>query len=212
MGHGLAHGSANGLAYGSALVDKDDSLVEEMSPVKAKKPLKLASKAKRVIPRIMSHQKTGQRPKRSCCVELDAMCQKMPRKETNYKSGSCDLNVYPKACAKYKLMYRHDFTLEACSNLLKDHQGWLVVEMPSVYKNTKGRKKSKTFEITSGSAYGDFNLDNEADESEEETQQHRSMGPDHSKAKKKSSGSSHEGSSSFVDLVDDKFFNIKAKK
>nr|GEW29281.1 hypothetical protein [Tanacetum cinerariifolium] len=184
MGHGSAHGLANGLAYGSAPVNEDDSLVEEMLPVKAKKPLKRASKAKRVIPRIRSHQKTRQRQKRSCCVELDAMCQKMPRKET----------------------------LEACWNLLKDHQGWLEVEMPSFYKNTKGRKKSKTFEITSGSASGGFNLNNEADESEKETQQHRSMGPDRLKAKKKSFASSHEGSSLFVDLVADKFFNIKEKK
>ncbi|GKC23568.1 hypothetical protein Tco_1025718, partial [Tanacetum coccineum] len=43
MGHGSAHGSA----HDSALVDDDDSPVEEMSPVKAKKPLKCASKAKK---------------------------------------------------------------------------------------------------------------------------------------------------------------------
>ncbi|GJS51591.1 hypothetical protein Tco_0624953 [Tanacetum coccineum] len=40
MGHGLAHDSAYGLAHGSALVDddEDDYPIEEMSPVKAKKP------------------------------------------------------------------------------------------------------------------------------------------------------------------------------
>ncbi|GJX92466.1 hypothetical protein Tco_0345792 [Tanacetum coccineum] len=37
------------------------------------------------------------------------------------------------------------------------------------------------------------------------------MGRDRSKAKKKSSTSSREGSSSFVDLVADKFMNIKSK-
>nr|GEW50764.1 hypothetical protein [Tanacetum cinerariifolium] len=42
MGRGSAHGSA----YGSAPVD-DDSLVEEMSPVKAKKASKRASRAKK---------------------------------------------------------------------------------------------------------------------------------------------------------------------
>ncbi|GJT55957.1 hypothetical protein Tco_0991011 [Tanacetum coccineum] len=36
------------------------------------------------------------------------------------------------------------------------------------------------------------------------------MGHDRSKAKKKSSTSSREGSSSFVDLVADKFMNIKS--
>ncbi|GJU89459.1 hypothetical protein Tco_1301882, partial [Tanacetum coccineum] len=45
---------------------------------------------------------------------------------------------------------------------------------------------------------------NEVDEFEEEAQEHRSMVRDHSKAKKKSSASSHGGSSSFVDLVADR--------
>ncbi|GJZ28809.1 hypothetical protein Tco_0573456, partial [Tanacetum coccineum] len=73
----------------------------------------------------------------------------------------------------------------------------------------KRSKKSKTFETTSGSAPGGFNLNNEAGESEEETQEQRPMGRD--QAKKKSSASSREGSS-FVDLVADKFFNIKSAK
>nr|GEW06393.1 hypothetical protein [Tanacetum cinerariifolium] len=51
------------------------------------------------------------------------------------------------------------------------------------------------------------------DEFEEETQEHRPIGRDCSKAKKKkSSASSREGSSLFVDLVADKFFNIKLTK
>ncbi|GKA28536.1 retrovirus-related pol polyprotein from transposon TNT 1-94 [Tanacetum coccineum] len=129
--------------------------------------------------------------------------------EQNHESGSCDLTVYQKACTEYKLMYGHDFTLEPCWNILKDHKAWLKVEMNSFYKNTKGRKKSKTSETTSGSALGGFNLNNEADESEEETQEQRPMGRD--QAKKKSSASSREGSS-FVDLVADKFFNIKSAK
>ncbi|GKF43749.1 hypothetical protein Tco_0130301 [Tanacetum coccineum] len=58
--------------------------------------------------------------------------------------------------------------------------------MPAFYKNTKGRKKSKTSETTSGSASA--------------------------KAKKKSSAFSHEGSSSFVDLVADKFLNMGKEK
>ncbi|GJS78623.1 hypothetical protein Tco_0728504 [Tanacetum coccineum] len=86
------------------------------------------------------------------------------------------------------------------TNKNKDHQGWLDVEMPSFYKNTKGRKKYKTSKTTSGSASGGFNLNNEADESEEETQEQRPMGCARAKAKKKSSASSREGSSSFVDL------------
>ncbi|GJT28932.1 hypothetical protein Tco_0909207 [Tanacetum coccineum] len=43
MGQGSAHGSG----HGSAPVDNDSSHVEEMSPIKAKKPSKRASKAKK---------------------------------------------------------------------------------------------------------------------------------------------------------------------
>nr|GEZ63098.1 hypothetical protein [Tanacetum cinerariifolium] len=45
--YSMSQGSAHGSAYGSALVDDDDSPVEEMSPVKAKKALKCASMAKK---------------------------------------------------------------------------------------------------------------------------------------------------------------------
>nr|GEW54060.1 hypothetical protein [Tanacetum cinerariifolium] len=163
MGQDSAHGST----YGSAPGEDDGSPVEEMSPVKAKKPSTCASKAKKNDTRRRSRQKTGQRRKRSRCAKLGAMCRKIVRKETNHESGSRDPNVYQKACAKYELMYRHDFTLEACWNILKDHQGWLKVEMPFFYHNTKGRKKSKTSETTSGSAPGGFNMNVEADEFEE---------------------------------------------
>nr|GEY55970.1 hypothetical protein [Tanacetum cinerariifolium] len=71
----------------------------------------------------------------------------------------------------------------------------------------KGSKKSKTSETTSWSAACGFNLNDEVDESEEETQEQRRMG--RGRAKKKASASSHEGSS-FIDLVVDKFFNIKS--
>ncbi|GJV87880.1 gag-pol polyprotein [Tanacetum coccineum] len=106
----------------------------------------------------------------------------------------------------------HDFTLEHCYNILKYHQRWLDIEIPAFYKNTKGRKKSKTSKTTSGSASGGFNLNNEAGEYEEEAQEHRPMGHDRAKAKKKSFASSCEESSSFVDLVADKYLGIKSTK
>ncbi|GJV41914.1 hypothetical protein Tco_1420354 [Tanacetum coccineum] len=102
--------------------------------------------------------------------------------------------------------------VQMTSIILKDRQGWLDVKMPSFYNNTKGRKKSKTSETTSGSASDGFNLNNEADESEEETQEQRPMGRDRSMAKKKSPASSRGGSSSFVDLVADKLLNVKKEK
>nr|GEZ47919.1 hypothetical protein [Tanacetum cinerariifolium] len=45
-----------------------------------------------------------------------------------------------------------------------------------------------------------------------EAQKHRPIGRDCSKAKKKSSASSHEGFSSFVDLKADKYLGIKSRK
>ncbi|GKA99223.1 ribonuclease H-like domain-containing protein [Tanacetum coccineum] len=131
---------------------------------------------------ILSKWKNRVRPR------IGQFCAIINKIEQNHKSGSNDLNVYQKAYVEYKLMYKHDFTLEACWNILKDS------------------------ETTSGLASGGFNLNNKADEFEKETQEHRPMGRDHSKAKNKSSTSSREGSSSFVDLVDDKFLNIKSTK
>nr|GEU74485.1 hypothetical protein [Tanacetum cinerariifolium] len=52
----------------------------------------------------------------------------------------------------------------------------------------------------------------EADEVVQETQEFRPMGRDRAKAKKKAVCSSSGGSSSFVNLVADKFYNIKQKK
>nr|GEW36090.1 hypothetical protein [Tanacetum cinerariifolium] len=75
----------------------------------------------------------------------------------------------------------------------------------------RGRKKSKTSETTLGSESGGLNLNEKANEAVEETQKFQPMGRDRAKANKKAAGSSRGGSSSFVDLVADKFFNIKQK-
>ncbi|GKA89542.1 hypothetical protein Tco_0811354 [Tanacetum coccineum] len=144
MGQGSAHGSA----YGSALVDDDDeSPVEEMSPVKAKKASKRASRAKK------NDIKENEPPK-----------------------------DWTKAKEITKLVQR------------------------------EGAKKSKTSETISGSASGCFNLNNKANEYEEEAREHRPMGHDALKAKKKSPASSREGSSSFVDFVAEKYLGIKSIK
>ncbi|GJT89404.1 retrotransposon protein, putative, ty3-gypsy subclass [Tanacetum coccineum] len=153
---------------------------------------------------IVSKWKNRVRPK------IGAFCAIINNVEANHESGTNDLDVYRKACAKYKIMCKSDFTLEHCYNVLKDHLVWNDVEMPYFYKS-QGRKKSKTSETTSGSASGGLNLNKEADEVVEETQEFRPMGRDRAKAKKKAAGSSCGGSSSLVDLVADKFFNIKQK-
>ncbi|GJX28594.1 retrotransposon protein, putative, ty3-gypsy subclass [Tanacetum coccineum] len=125
----------------------------------------------------------------------------------NHESGTNDLDVYHKAFVEYKMIYKQGLTLEHCYNVLKDHQGWIQIEMPNFY-TTQRLKKSKTSETTSRSASGGIDLNDEADE---ETEELRPMGRDRAKAKKKSAGSSSAGSSSFVDLVADKFLNMKQK-
>ncbi|GJR82315.1 retrotransposon protein, putative, ty3-gypsy subclass [Tanacetum coccineum] len=143
---------------------------------------------------IVSKWKNRVRPR------IGAFCAIINNVEANHESGTNDLDVYHKACAEYKMMYKSDFTLEHCYNVLKDHPGWKDVEMPYFYKS-QGRKKSKTSETTSGSASGGLNLNEEADEAVEETQEFRPMGRDRAKAKKKAAGSSRGGSSSLVDLL-----------
>ncbi|GJX85791.1 hypothetical protein Tco_0336565 [Tanacetum coccineum] len=126
---------------------------------------------------IVSKWKNRVRPR------IGAFCAIINNVEANHESGTNDLDVYQKFCAEYKMIYKTDFTLEHCYNILKDHP-----------------------------ASGGLNLNEEADEDVEETQEFRPMGRDRAKAKKKVAGSSRRGSSSFVDLVADKFFNIKQKK
>ncbi|GJU18939.1 retrotransposon protein, putative, ty3-gypsy subclass [Tanacetum coccineum] len=200
--YSLGHGSHHGSAHGSVSVhdDEDDSHVEEVSPVKPKKPSRQnnisgnSMKAKGFWEAVIRYFKKETGSSRA-----------------NHESGTNDLDVYHKACEEYKMIYKGDFTLEHCYNILKDHPGWKYVEMPYFYQ-TQGRKKSKNSETTSGSASGGLNLNREADEDMEETQEFRLMGRDRAKAKKKAAGSSRGRSSSFVDLIADKFYNMKQKK
>ncbi|GJY06971.1 ABC transporter G family member 7 isoform X2 [Tanacetum coccineum] len=236
------YSSLNRSAHGSAPVDNEDdndSPVEEMSPVKKPSKQEIAlcqawcdvsensekgnsikvkgfweafinyfkkeSGSTRGYDSIFSKWKNRVRPRIGC------FCAIINNIQENHESGSNDLDVYHKACVEYKMIYMHDFTFGHCYNILKDHQGWLEIEMPNFYKNIKGQKKSKTSKTTYGSAFGGFNLNDEAKEYEE-AREHRPLGHDAAKAKKKSSASSHEGSSLFVDLVAEKYLGIKSKK
>ncbi|GJX52595.1 hypothetical protein Tco_0280964, partial [Tanacetum coccineum] len=109
---------------------------------------------------IVSKWKNKVRPR------IGAFCAIIKNIGANHESGANDLDVYHKACAEYKMIYKGDFTLEHCYNILKDHPGWKDVEMPYFYQ-TQGRKKSKTSETTSESASGGLNLNGEADEAVE---------------------------------------------
>ncbi|GJZ00357.1 retrotransposon protein, putative, ty3-gypsy subclass [Tanacetum coccineum] len=238
-GHGSAHGSAYGSAHGLVPIhnEEDDSPVEETSPVKPKKPSRCATKAKKDEPKevkdapkewtveegialcqgwcdVSENNISGNNMKAKgfwkAVIRIGAFCAIIKNIKANHESGTNDFDVYHKACAEYKMIYKGDFTLEHCYNISKDHPGWKDVEMPYFYQ-TQGRKKSKTSKTTSGSASGGLNLNEEADEAMEETQEFRPMGRDRAKAKKKEAGSSREGASSFVDLVADKFYNMKQK-
>nr|GEV21128.1 hypothetical protein [Tanacetum cinerariifolium] len=129
-----------GLAHGSAPVDDDDSPVEEMSPVKPKKPSRRASKANEKEP-----------PKDWTTMEEIALCEAWCDVSENSERGnSMKTKGFWEAVIKYferKLVQQ------------EDNQGWLEIEMPAFYNNTKGRKKSKTSETTSGSAYGGFKFE-----------------------------------------------------
>ncbi|GJY79171.1 hypothetical protein Tco_0484972, partial [Tanacetum coccineum] len=208
-----------------------DSPIEEVSPVKPKKPSRRAARAKKDAPKeppkdwtvseetvlcqawcdVSENNFTGNSMKTSGFWDavityfeketgstrgydsiiskwknrvrprIDAFCTIIHNVKANHISGTNDLDVYHKVCAEYKMIYKQDFMLEHCYKILNDHQG---------------------------SASGGINLNDEADE---ETKELRPMGHDRSKAKKKSAGSSRAGSFSFVDLVPDKFLNMKQK-
>nr|GEY66897.1 hypothetical protein [Tanacetum cinerariifolium] len=179
MGRGSAHGSAPVNDD-----EEDDSSVEEVSPIKLKKPSRRAARAKKNDPK---------EPPKECTVKEEiALCQawcdvsdnnivgnNMKTKGfwdaiiTYFENKTGSLRGYDSILSKWKnKVRRQDFTLEHCYNILKDHQ----------------------------------------DKAEEETQEVRPPGCDQSKAKKKSAASSHGKSSSFVDLVADKFLNIKKDK
>ncbi|GKA67212.1 hypothetical protein Tco_0767020 [Tanacetum coccineum] len=147
MGHGSGHGSAHGSARGSVpiLDEEDDSPVEETSPVKPKKPSRRATKAKKDDPKGVKDalkEWTVEEEIALCQEETgssrgyDSIVSKWKNRvrpriiikniETNHESGTNDLDVYHKACAEYKMIYRGDFNLEHCYNILKDHPGpWL---------------------------------------------------------------------------------------
>ncbi|GKC19078.1 hypothetical protein Tco_1021228 [Tanacetum coccineum] len=155
MGYDSGHGSA----HSSASVnddEEDDSPVEEVSPVKPKKPSRRNSMktkgfwdavikyfenetgSSRGYDSIVSKWKNRVRPR------IGAFCTIINNVEENHESGTNDLDVYRKACAEYNMMYKQDFTLEHCYNILKDHPGWKDVKMPAFY-NTHGRKKVQDF-------------------------------------------------------------------
>ncbi|GJX46195.1 hypothetical protein Tco_0271385 [Tanacetum coccineum] len=171
--YSMGHGSGQGSAHGSVPIhdDEDDSPIEEVSPVKPKKPSRRASRAKKDEPK--------EPPKDWTMAEETALCQAWcDVSENNIDGNSMKSKGFWDAVIRY-------FEKETGSS-----RGY----------DSIGRKKSQTSETTSGSTSGGLNLNEEADEALEKTQEFRPMGRDRAKAKKKAAGSSRGGSSSLVDL------------
>ncbi|GJY10124.1 hypothetical protein Tco_0378309 [Tanacetum coccineum] len=194
MGHGSGHGSA----HGSVLIhdEEDDSPVEETSPVKPKKPSRRATKANKDEPKEVKDA-----PKEWTVEEEIALCQGWCNVSKNNISGnSMKAKGFWEAIIRYfeketSSTRGYDSIVSKWKNMVRPKIGAFVPSSKILKRITKvGRKKSRTSEITSGSA--------------SETQEFRPMGRDRAKAKKKAVGSS----SSIVDLVADKFYNMKQKK
>nr|GEX01995.1 hypothetical protein [Tanacetum cinerariifolium] len=183
MSHGSGHGSAHGSV--SFYDNEDDSQVEEVSPVKPKNPSRRAAKTKKD-----ETKEVNEPPKEWTVEEEIALCQGTLKKKLVQQE------VMTRSLANRKTGFALKLVFFAPS--------------PKILKRiTKvGRKKSKTSETISGSASGAINLNEKADEAVQETQEFRPMSRDRAKAKKKAVGSA----SSIVDLVADKFYNMKQKK
>nr|GEX25833.1 hypothetical protein [Tanacetum cinerariifolium] len=174
------------MGQGLAPVKDDYSVKEVVAPVKAKKVSKCRHKTIPTENKELSKPWIIKEEVALCQVWCDMSENRITKsimksmgfwlkvteyfeKETGNESGSCDLTVYQKACVKYAIKYDHDFSLEPCWQILKNHSIWKEVEMPSFYsKQNPGSKKTKTSKTTSGSMQSGLNLNEEADGHEEE--------------------------------------------
>nr|GFA11583.1 nucleotide-binding alpha-beta plait domain-containing protein [Tanacetum cinerariifolium] len=81
-------------------------------------------------------------------IRIGAFCAIINNVEENHESGTNDLDVYHKACAEYKMMYKQDFTLEHYYNILKDHPGWTEVRRKNVFSaKQRGNFRSKEDDV-----------------------------------------------------------------
>nr|GEV27382.1 hypothetical protein [Tanacetum cinerariifolium] len=218
MGHGSGHGFAHGLAHGSVLFhdDEDDSPVEEVSPVKPKKPSRRAAKAKK------DETKEIKEPPKEWTVEEEiVLCHGWcDVSENNISGNSMKAKGFWEAVIKYFEKKTcstrgYDLIVSKWKNRVRPKIGAFCAIIKNIEANHESgtndfdeRKKSKTSETTSESTSGGINLNEKADKAVQETQEFRPMGRDRANAKKKAAGFA----SSIVDLVADKFYNMKQKK
>nr|GEX46234.1 hypothetical protein [Tanacetum cinerariifolium] len=188
---GQDYSMGHGLACGSAPIEDDSPVEKVVVPTKGKK--------------VSKRRPNTVKPKECFKTSLCTIAEEIAWNE----SGSCDLTIYQKACVKYETEYDHDFSLELCWKILKNHPSWKQVEMPTFYsKQNPGSKNAKTFETTLDSAQGGLNLNEDATGFEEVIWEVRPMGWDRARAKKSSTSSRYEASfvvgGGIVDMVADK--------
>ncbi|GJZ95574.1 hypothetical protein Tco_0667908 [Tanacetum coccineum] len=181
MGHDSAHGSAPVNDD-----EEEDSLIEEVSSVKPKKPSRRAARAKK--------NDLKEPPKEWIVEEEIALCQAWCDVSENNIVGN---NMKTKGFGmrllrtlKRKLVHQEAMTRSLANGKIGFALKLVLFALSSIMLKiiTKVRMSLwKSHEV-------------------------RSLGRDQSKAKKKSAASSREKSSSFVDLVADKFLNIKKEK
>nr|GEV32430.1 hypothetical protein [Tanacetum cinerariifolium] len=135
--------------------------------------------------------------------DLKGMMQLVPVEEV-YVEALEDLHQLW-ALVKETLSIRH---------ATKDKEKELWVELKRLFEpdfeDQLGEKSQRLLKPLRGQHLVVLILNEKADEAVEENQEFRPMGRDRAKAKKKADGSS-SGGSSFVDLVADKFYNMKQK-
>nr|GEW11189.1 hypothetical protein [Tanacetum cinerariifolium] len=51
--------------------------------------------------------------------------------DTMDENGSSDLVLFPNVLAEFQTGYGHPFTMKACWRILKNHEAWTEVEMPT---------------------------------------------------------------------------------
>lgn len=142
------------------------------------------------------------------CNRVSNFCAIMDNVKDTHGSGEIDADDYSKALREYRVLYGHEFALEDCWKVLRNHDAWKR-EMPAFQSNS--RKKTKGSTTTLGSTHGPMNFQDVDDyDDEEATRESRPQGRD--VARKKSSSSSKEPPTSWTSSLAKSFFKLKPLK
>nr|GEY33917.1 hypothetical protein [Tanacetum cinerariifolium] len=83
------------------------------------------------------------------------------------ENGSSDLVLFQNALAEFESGYEHPFTMETCRRILKNHEAWTEVEMPSFNQRQNDQKQSPNIrEATHDSHFFISTIEKSADDHE----------------------------------------------